>query len=200
MAYISLGSNCSIAYQLNKYGLRKTSYPFDWCCLNINQLINVLENDFEDFENFKIKKLSDQHLDMESNKPTYIITNKYGVKMAHELCEDGDIEEMKEKIKRRVIRMKNNQRLDIINDEPKIFIRIELNNLTQKNFEEKYTKLIKILDNKYHNFKLIIISKNNRFITNMQSINYIYFYQLDRFSDDWKMDDLDWFNIFSLTD
>jgi hypothetical protein len=193
MAYISLGSNCSIAYQLNKYGLRKTSYPFDWCCLNINQLINVLENDFEDFENFTIKKLSDQHLEMDSNKPTYIITNKYGVKMAHELCEGGDVEEMKGKIKRRIIRMKN--------DEPKIFIRIELNNLTQKNFEEKYTKLIKILDKKYPNFKLIIISKNNRFIINdMQSINYIHFYQLDRFSDDWKMDDLDWFNMLSLTD
>ena len=198
MTYISLGSNCSVAYQLNKYGLRKTSYPFDWCCLNINQLINVLENDFEDFENFTINnqrlKLSEKHLYINNldinNKPTYIITNKYGVKMAHELCEGGDVDEMKEKIKRRIIRMNNNQRLDITNI---IFIRIELNNLTQKNFEEKYTKLIKILDKKYPNFKLIIISKNNRFIIN----DNIYFYQLDKFSDDWKMDDLDWLYIFN---
>ena len=31
MDIVSLGGNCSVAYQLNKLQLRYNSYPFDWC-------------------------------------------------------------------------------------------------------------------------------------------------------------------------
>ena len=37
--YISLGGNCSITYQLNKYKLRNFLSPFDWSKITINQLI-----------------------------------------------------------------------------------------------------------------------------------------------------------------
>ena len=30
MEYISLGGDCAVAYQLQKFGLRKQAYPFDW--------------------------------------------------------------------------------------------------------------------------------------------------------------------------
>lgn len=44
--YISLGSDCSIAYHLQKYGLRSFSFPFDWILsLKIEKCI---ENDFID--------------------------------------------------------------------------------------------------------------------------------------------------------
>ena len=47
--FISLGTSCVIAYQLNKLGLRKESYPFDWAKFDINKLNNVLENNFNNF-------------------------------------------------------------------------------------------------------------------------------------------------------
>ena len=39
---ISLGSNCSVTYQLNKLGLRMQAYPFDWVKISLNQLNNIL--------------------------------------------------------------------------------------------------------------------------------------------------------------
>ena len=55
MEYISLGSNCSITYQLGKLGLRNNSYPFDWTKISLTQLIKILENDF-----FKKSNTKDQ--------------------------------------------------------------------------------------------------------------------------------------------
>ena len=48
---ISLGSNCSVTYQLNKYNLRQQSFPFDWSKITIKQLNKVLESKFKDYEN-----------------------------------------------------------------------------------------------------------------------------------------------------
>jgi hypothetical protein len=194
MVIIPLGSNCSIAYQLNKYGLRKESYPFDWCCMNINQLIKILKNDFEDFEDITIKKLSINHTDI-NNKPTYIITNKYGIKMAHEICDIDNLDVFRETLKRRIIRFRN------INDKQEIiFIRIELNRLSQSNFENKYKKLVEILNEKFTNvnqkYKLIVITN---VITNATLISEnMYIYECkDLYSDDWKMEHLDWLCIFN---
>lgn len=47
--YIGLGSNCSITWQLNKYNLRTKSYPFDWVKISLSQIINILENNFDDY-------------------------------------------------------------------------------------------------------------------------------------------------------
>jgi hypothetical protein len=191
MVIIPLGSNCSVAYQLNKYGLRKESYPFDWCCMNINQLIKILENDFEDFEDFTVKKLSDNHMD-NNNRPTYIITNKYGVKMAHEICNLDNLDIFRETLKRRIIRFRN-----IINDNQQvIFIRIELNKLSQTNFENKYKKLVEILDKYNQKYKLIVITNVITNATHISENMYIYECK-NLYSDDWKMEHLDWLGIFN---
>ena len=56
MKLISLGGNCSITYQLIKLNLRSEAYPFDWTKISINQLINVLENNFDGYsETLEIK-------------------------------------------------------------------------------------------------------------------------------------------------
>jgi hypothetical protein len=44
--YISLGSDCSIAYHLQKYGLRSFSFPFDW--ILSPKIEKCIENDFID--------------------------------------------------------------------------------------------------------------------------------------------------------
>lgn len=184
--FVSLGGNCSISYQLNKHGLRNISFPFDWCNITINQLIEVLSNNFLDFENVKIKKKSLNHLDFKNNEPSYILVNKYNVKFAHELLDENNINEFIEKIKRRVERFK---KLDNC-----IFIRLELQNLSNIQFEIKYRKLNKIILEKF-NSKLIIISKNINF---EDETNNIIFYKFENFSDDWKMNSLDWLNIFNI--
>ncbi len=42
--FISLGGNCSVCYQLNKYNIRTVAYPFDWCKISINQVDNNIFN------------------------------------------------------------------------------------------------------------------------------------------------------------
>lgn len=44
--YISLGSDCSIAYHLQKHGLRSFSFPFDW--ILSPKIEKCIENDFID--------------------------------------------------------------------------------------------------------------------------------------------------------
>ena len=68
---ISLGSNCSVTYQLNKYNLRQQSFPFDWSKITIKQLNKVLESKFKDYENVFIKKFSENH------DSSYILFSSY---------------------------------------------------------------------------------------------------------------------------
>jgi hypothetical protein len=47
--HIPLGSDCSLAYNLQKFGLRKASYLFDWSKVSIKQLIEILDKRFFNF-------------------------------------------------------------------------------------------------------------------------------------------------------
>ena len=67
--YISLGGNCSVAFQLNRLKLRKKSYPFDWAKISLNQLLRVLENNFEDFEDIKLIKTLNNNKLLQGPKP-----------------------------------------------------------------------------------------------------------------------------------
>ena len=88
--FISLGGNCSVAYHLNDFALRDEAYPFDWCDIKINQLIKVLDDNFKDYNNLKIKKLSENHLN-EKEKSTYILNNDYNIKFAHEVLDNNKL-------------------------------------------------------------------------------------------------------------
>ena len=173
---VSLGGNCAITYHLNQYNLRKEAYPFDWCKITINQLINVLINDFNGYENIKIKKLSENHL--KEGKPSYILYNKYNITFAHEVSKLDKIYDFKNSLVKRIERFRN-----LINP---TFIRLELNNV--KNIGV-YNNLIDILDKIFINYKFILVSKNN---PNNTKINWI---KLEDFSEDWKYTNINWFDI-----
>jgi hypothetical protein len=50
--YISLGKDCCIAYHLEKLGLRKHAYPFDWLkAKTMGHIYTLIKNDFLDFLN-----------------------------------------------------------------------------------------------------------------------------------------------------
>lgn len=154
--YISLGSNCSVTYQLNKYGLRLHTYLFDWVKINIAQLNVILEKDFNDFvESLEFKKISHKHKyfgnlkieeidnifyqydnlidnsinDIENSSESIILTNKYHIEFAYELSLIEQIEYFKSRMIIRINRFKNIKSNCISNCKSNqiCVIRIELN-------------------------------------------------------------------------
>lgn len=189
MTYISLGGNCSIAYQLKLKGEMRR-YPFDWCNIKINQLNNVLENNFINFINLKFHKLSENHENFQTlENKSYILKNYYNIKFAHEISNKYNLKDFQLVLQKRINRF--------INLKNPIFIRLEINNISQKKFEKQYKKLIVNLEKFFDEFKLIIISKNDSFTFEKKEKNII-FIKLDRFSEDWKYPNVNWNEIIEI--
>ena len=207
--YISLGGNCSITYQLNKYNLRNTLYycpseklsntlyycPFDWAKIKINQLINVLENNFDNYaESLQIKRFSDSH-------QSYIITNDYSIQFAHEVVNIDELkalDDFKDKIKRRITRFQN---LSSNYSDKITFIRIELD-VPKSNYIDNIIKLVKLIKNYYSNFILKILIETNSYNTIInnpifEKLEYVEIIKFDSYSEDWKMDHINWSSVFS---
>lgn len=223
--YISLGSNCSMTYQLNKYGLRLRAYPFDWVKINLSQLNQILEKDFNDFvESIELKKISQKHeyfgnskiedideflnqshntndnsiidnykIDKEKSD-SVILTNKYHIEFAHELADPNQIEYFKSRIESRIDRFRNIQ--SICKSKQICFIRIELNPI-KSIWIENIQNLIRLLKKYINDFKLILII-NSESICQEYFPDFVKIYKYKYYSPDWKMDDLDWNNIFNL--
>jgi hypothetical protein len=179
--FVSLGSNCSVAYQLKKHGKRIEAYPFDFCILSINKLIEVLLESFKDFSNIEVHKLSKNHKMLDSDEISYIVKNKYNVKFAHELSKKEDVLNFSKRLDIRIKRF-----LDLINP---TFMRIELQNLKKETFIKKYERLIEILESIFINFKIVIISKYELIHEKVKWI------KLNKYVTDWKYDYLDWNEI-----
>lgn len=135
--FIPIGNDCSVAYNLSQLGKRQFASPFDWIRLNnIAQVIELLENDFDDFltlEHLKIKRtvtgfplLEDDWIDLHSDtsdgRPE-IINSKYNISFLHDFSSDNFSEELssvKEKYIRRIDRLREILKND---DIIKIFVR-----------------------------------------------------------------------------
>jgi hypothetical protein len=204
MKIISVGSSCSVAYNLQKQELRKEAYPFDWLKTdNLEKLINCLEHKFNNFlENIEIIRTSDKHEILEDNfienknnnenKENLVIKNDYDMLFYHDFNKDYNILEIKEKYNKRI-----NRFLKITQSEKILFVRDELkiNNLIH------YEKLIKVLDSLCENYKLLVIIHNPK-NKNLEKIKYInnkiiYYEDKNKFVN-WKREDVfcDIFNNF----
>jgi len=186
MSYVSLGGNCSIAYQLQKYGKRTNSYPFDWADLSIQNLNLVLSTDFDDFINLEIIKLSENHLDkINFQRPSYLIKNNLGIKFAHEIHEPDQIKGFEESLRRRIDRFKQL-------DSPQ-FIRIENKKLKSKQYQLYIQQLKDILDKMFAGkYTLTVITHQSISLNLFDQLTHITY---DSYSDDWKRDDIDWSSI-----
>jgi len=174
-SFISLGGNCSITYQLNKYNLRNKSYPFDWSKIKINKIKDVIENNFNNYNKIEIVKYSENH-------KSWLFKNKYA-SFAHEYLENYNLEEFENKLIKRINNFKK-----IKNP---IFIRIETYSYKNREIYNKYwEEIIKILKKYYKNFKIILISKFN------PNINEIKWYPYNEFSKEWQNNHLEWKKIF----
>lgn len=201
--FISLGSNCAITYQLNKYGLRNRAYPFDWVKISLNQLNNILENNFDDFvESLELKKISEKHeyfgLDINSINSTNtsifqsaILTNKYSVEFAHEILNSSEIDYFKSRLDKRIERFRNLTM--ILNKFNLCFIRIETSPI-KLTWVDEINKLIKLLKKYYVQFKLILII-NSKSEYQQYFPEFVKIFKFTNFSADWKMDNLNWNEI-----
>lgn len=139
-AFIPLGNSCAVGYQLNELKLRNNAYPFDWTRSTIPQLISILKNKFDNFCDINIEKYSDMH-------NSYLLSNSYKLKFAHELFDPNDLDEFKTKMQRRVDRFMK------LKNESITFVHISFSKK-----ETKLNDLLSELDKQFSNYKLLYIS------------------------------------------
>lgn len=179
--FISLGANCSVAYNLNKCGMRTKAYPFDWSNVKINQLIHVLQTNFFDYNCVEIKKLSAVHPNFKTKAlESYIVKNNYGITFAHELSNVNELIEFKTKLIRRINRFRN------LNNP--IFVRLEMGKVNI----ELYNTLYSLLSLYFEKFKLVVITKDKLYHSN------IIFIQNKCEFIDWKYSNFNWRQLFYL--
>ncbi|AEQ32622.1 papain-like cysteine peptidase [Acanthamoeba polyphaga mimivirus] len=95
--YISLGSTCGVAYQLQMHHLRDQAMPFDWVkCLKLSSVIEIIENGFNSFgsyENICFHAESQKHPVLTTDSfpnninnvsKSFIYKNKLGVMFYHD--------------------------------------------------------------------------------------------------------------------
>lgn len=199
MEYISIGSSCSIAYQLQQHNLKNCAYPFDWIRTNRLSYINeLLNNNFEDFDKIEYVKdsikfpLIDDTFTNQLTK-TIVCKNKYST-FYHDFTDINNISIQYEKYIRRIDRLYN----IIKSDKYICFIRDELkpNNLSIDdiiNFDITVKNI-----NPNIKYKLIIILHNSKYIIdeNMICSNVQIIYDNSLF-EHWTRPNIDWTNILN---
>jgi len=60
--YISLGGDCSVAYNMKQLGLANESLPFDWIRCKIENIIHILLDDFAEFVNLDLIDVKPQNV------------------------------------------------------------------------------------------------------------------------------------------
>ncbi len=112
--YISLGYFCSIAMQLEKYGFRDASYPFDWLISDFRSVISTIDNGFKSF-------LCYENLYQNENNRAVYLDKKYEFLFVHDFSKylslSGQLPKVQEKYNRRIQRFYRNR------TEPTLFIR-----------------------------------------------------------------------------
>jgi len=217
MEYISLGADCSVAYQLRIHNLRRTAYPFDWCKCKINQLLDALKCKLTNFETIEIVKLSVNHpkLDFEisdtktsaedetekNTSSSYIVKNIFGMTLAHELTSSTQLPIYQSRIIERIIRF--NKLLDDVSSASnsiKIhFIRKEFEKINSS-YKKKLLELVEILRISNETYLTIICHYDSGYPIlkdlhlEIPNLRIIYFKE---FEADWRCPNLDWTTIFA---
>lgn len=182
--HISLGSDCSIAYQLQQHSIKKETLIFDWTkCKNLNKILSlILSEDIVD------ELLNQKHLKIINNSGKFIVIDedyekkeyndtcfvniKYNIYFPHDDC---NYDTFFVKYKRRIDRFKL-----IINDKNihKVFYRIS---------KPSDSKVISTVLNKLNiqNYKIEIIDKE-------------YNADNEKMEDLWKRNNYDWKTLFNI--
>ena len=179
--YIPIGIDCSVAFNLQKYGVRKMAFPFDWLRLtDIKFVIDLIQSKFQyfmekeyliedtDIDSTKFPILDGDNMTDDYKKHIIVKNTKLNIRFYHDCESIEDIDNMIEKYNRRITRFYNI--LGNINIK-KVFIRLSKN----KDDERLFNKFIN--DSGITNCSMIYI-----FITN----------KMVRECKDWRKEELDW--------
>jgi len=184
---ISLGGNCAPTYHLDRLGLRTFAYPFDWAKIALNQLIQVLENDFVGYSNVSINKFSPAH-------SSFLLENPYGVKFAHEVLEEKSVEEFSKSLDKRIERFGNLQTHSFVK-----FYRIEMGVINPPQYIKSILKLIDLLAKYSNNFVLRILIHKDQ-IMDLEGLDdnlRIIVQPFVSYSEDWQMNHIDWIKVLN---
>ncbi|SHN65797.1 Putative papain-like cysteine peptidase [Butyrivibrio hungatei DSM 14810] len=126
--YISLGYFCSVAMELEKYGLRDYSYPFDWIISDFEGIVSAINDNFSDYLDYdnlyQSKKVRSTYLDQ-----------KYQFVFIHDFdkykCLDSQLDFVREKHRRRIERFYEKI------TEPTLFIRYISDEASDENGKSK---------------------------------------------------------------
>lgn len=203
MNYISLGSTCSIAKQMQNHNVKCESLPFDWIkTKKFDSVIELLSNNFTKFlDNLEFVKNDDKFfVENINNAMSSIYYNKlYDIHFCHDFHNsnlEDQIKEVQEKYQRRICRLYN----IIKSTNEIIFIRddVFLNpNIINTNILIEFDNVIKKI-NPCAKYKLIwIINPKKKFdhkIINMiDNCELIINYEKPK---QWWHDEINWETIF----
>jgi Icc-related predicted phosphoesterase len=168
--YVSLGPDCSLAYQLKEADLRTIALPFDWCVTkNINHMIkDILENNISSFfdkDSWKFKELKGENHLIESGSEIArfrLIHKIYKCEYPHELIKLEDFDIFIEKYKRRIERFQN---LDSENKKL-IFVRLG-------NYDSELETILKEYYKNFYKIKYIDISGYEFYSWKRENINLV---------------------------
>ncbi len=163
MRIISLGIDCSIAYQLiTRNNTNYYNSPFDWIYSeNLNDVIKLIDNKFDgflDINNYNIVKCESNKfgLDDALNEVEYsnfIMKHKYyKIRLPHELYDLGDIYKFKERYGKLINYFYS---LDELNEKI-IFIRLGKNK-----DHDKLSELEQVLNKYFNNFIIRFVNISN---------------------------------------
>lgn len=155
--YISLGSFCDVAGDLEKLGLRNQSSPFDWGISSFPEIIKLIENGFSDFMNL-------DNLYQDANNRSHYKDEQYNFYFFHDFNSYESLEKQYPKVK-----AKYNKRIErfyksiqkptlffrYISSEPKVSAS---KSAELQYIEKNYTYIIKVLKSFNNQNEIIFIA------------------------------------------
>lgn len=148
---ISLGHFCAVASELDKLGFREASLPFDWIISPLDSVIDLINNNFEDF-------LNPDLLYRDSKRPYIVLNKRYNIAFYHDFKESIPIEEqvsyVQKKYDRRISRF-----YEYINEKT-LFVRYIETKQEYEYISENYDSFLGLLRRTNSENDLILISKD----------------------------------------
>lgn len=148
---ISLGFFCSPAMELERKGLRDSSYPFDWLISDFEGVLACLNNNFSDFLHFNNLYQS------KKNKAHYLDIN-YKFEFFHEFNEfeslESQLPDVKKKYQRRILRF-----FECIKEDT-LFIRYIKDQTEADYINQNFSNILNTIKKSNQNNEILFIGNN----------------------------------------
>ena len=160
---VSLGWFCSTASELDRMGLRDTSFPFDWLGTPLQSIFDLIDNHFEDFLTYDL-------LYQNTKEKRGYKNIKYDLVFFHEFSRHhplaDQIEAVQEKYKRRIALFYERIK------KPTLFLRYIENQEEAKYLENNYDFVLSYIKKFNENNEIVFVS-NDTIKADIPGIHYV---------------------------